>query len=461
LFTAGTTCFLESSALTLTAVQQTFSIYVKAGSGLSHVQVRASSTSNLNTSPVNTIVRLSDGAMSGTTGVAAVTDAGDGWWRIQLTWTPAAGTWYVGLWVWNDASIPSAAGTENYSIWGAQLNLGPTALPYVPTVAAAVYAPAVDWLAAQSVYTLRGEAAATNLMLYSADMGNGAWQVFNTGATKVGAATALGALPMYRVNVGSVGGSFGASSAVYQFTVPVAATTTYTASCIARAVSGTVAVRIGVNISGADIASSDITLTTTPQLLSVTATTTAGGGAGGLSLRAATAGGVVGDIEVGGAQLETGTRASSRILTLATTATRAADTLIEPVATSVAGTMVIDYVPSQAGSQVIAQLDDTTANERHRVMNDGIYDVVDGGVTQASVDGGTPVVGALNRVAVTWQANRFAISLNGGAAIEDFSGTVPTTTRLLLADVANAFIVRQRLISGRAVNISQLQALSA
>jgi hypothetical protein len=123
--------------------------------------------------------------------------------------------------------------------------------------------------------------------------------------------------------------------------------------------------------------------------------------------------------------------------------------------------MVIDYVPSQAGSQVIAQLDDTTANERHRVMNDGIYDVVDGGVTQASVDGGTPVVGALNRVAVTWQANRFAISLNGGAAIEDFSGTVPTTTRLLLADVANAFIVRQRLISGRAVNISQLQALSA
>ena len=140
---------------------------------------------------------------------------------------------------------------------------------------------------------------------------------------------------------------------------------------------------------------------------------------------------------------------------------QAADTLIEIVATSVAGTMVIDYVPRVAGSQVIAQLDDTTANERHRVMNDGIYDVVDGGVTQASVDGGTPTVGALNRVAVTWQANRFAISLNGGAAVEDLSGTVPTTTRLLLASVANASIVRQRLVSGQSVNISQLQALSA
>jgi hypothetical protein len=344
----------------------------------------------------------------------------------------------------------------------AQLNLGPTALPYVPTTTAAVYAPAVDWLSAQSAYGLRSEAAATNLVLYNADMSNAAWDVFGTGATKVGAAAALGAVPMYRVNVGSVGGAFADASAVYQASLTLAATTTYTVSCLARAVSGTVPVRVGFNTSTTEIATADITLTTTPQLIQVTGTTTTSGADRYVAIRAATAGGVVGDIEVGGFQLETGSRASSPILTLGATATRAADALVVPDSgwiSSTQGTLAADYVPSAAGTQLIVELDDATANERHSLTNDGIFTVVDGGASQAAVDGGTPTVAARNKIAASYAVDAFAVALNGGAVVTDTSGTLPTVTRMDV-NALDGHLTRIRYI-GRRLTDGQVQALTA
>jgi hypothetical protein len=267
---------------------------------------------------------------------------------------------------------------------------------------------------------------------------------------------------MYRVNVGSDGGALGGASAVYQLLTSIAGTTTFTASCLARAVSGTVPVRISFYTGADHVGSADITLTTTPQLLPITAATAAGGPhTCSIAIRAATAGGVVGDIEVGGFQLETGSRASSPILTLGATATRAADALVVPGSgwiSSTQGTLAADYVPSAAGTQLIVELDDATANERHSLTNDGIFTVVDGGVSQASVDGGTPTVAARNKIAASYAVDAFAVALNGGAVVTDTSGTLPTVNRMDV-NALNGHLTRIRYI-GRRLSDGQLRALT-
>ena len=377
----------------------------------------------------------------------------------QWTWVEASNTFGASA---GQVGIGLVVGANASTVWfdAAQLNLGPTALAYVPTAASARYAPAVTWDAALGVWGLRSEPAATNLVLWSADMSNAAWQVFGTGATKVAAATSLGALPMYRVNVGSVGGDASAASAVYQNSDSLPTSQVVTVSAIVRAVSGTSAFRLtcthngGVNTAG----SADLLATTTPQLFQFTLTT-GSGAAGNIAIRAATAGGVVGDIEVGGFQLETGSRATSPIPTFAATVTRTVDAPSNSLATATEGTVVVDYIPAAAGSQNVLSLDDGTANERHLITNDGVYAVTDGGAAQASIDGGTPNVGAVNRVAITWAANRFVASLNGGAVVEDTSGTVPTTTRAVMAEGANVLTTRIRA-GARAVPSDRARSLA-
>ena len=136
LFTSGGSVYLRTNAFTLLAAPYTASIYVKFGSGLDHVQLRAGTNVNLAGTSNNVTVRLSDGVVIATDGTTVVTNAGNGWWRIQHTWTATAATWYIGLWAWNSTSIASTAGTENYSIWGAQLETGSTATAYQRVVTA-------------------------------------------------------------------------------------------------------------------------------------------------------------------------------------------------------------------------------------------------------------------------------------------------------------------------------------
>ena len=349
------------------------------------------------------------------------------------------------------ATTPSLVMTLTGAMDRAQLNLGPVALPYVPTTTAARYGPAIDWLSGIGAYGIRSEAARTNLVLWSADMSNAAWLTYGTGATKVSAATALGAVPMYRVNVGSVGGAISDASAIYRSVSSLGGGTQYTVSAIVRSVAGTSAFRLSCVSGSGDVGSADLLATTTPQTFSFSFTPPTAGG-GNVAFRAATAGGVVGDIEVGGFQLELGTEASSPILTFGAAATRAADTLVVLDTGWInqgEGTLAADYVPRVAGTQLIAELDDATANERLSLTNDGIFTVIDGGASQAAVDGGTPTAAALNKVAASYAANAFAVSLNNGAVVTDTSGTLPTVTRMDLSAL-DGHITRMRYSRRRA-----------
>jgi hypothetical protein len=58
--------------------------------------------------------------------------------------------------------------------------------------------------------------------------------------------------------------------------------------------------------------------------------------------------------------------------------------------------------------------------------------IVDGGVEQANINGGTITANTRTRVAVRINENDFAISINGADVVTDTSGTLPTVDRLML-----------------------------
>jgi hypothetical protein len=403
----------------------------------------------------------------------------------QTVSVPVAGAWARVSATFTAVSIGSGASyvairsstTRAIHVWGAQLNLGPTATAYVPTTTAAVYAPAVDWLSAQSAYGLRSEAAATNLFTWSAKKSDASW-VKSAAAATVGvgvhACPISGSLEVLTLSDASASG-------IYQI-VSGSNSTQYTTFVLFRPVAGQV-VRFGLtnqnegalyridyncdtqltsvnaSVGFTGTSHSVVALGSTGWLVfTLTGTTPASGTTGiGQFLRIAFAG----SLPVGHSQLETGSRASSPILTLGAAATRAADALVVPGSgwlSSTQGTLAADYVPSAAGTQLIVELDDATANERHSLTNDGIFTVVDGGASQAAVDGGTPTVAARNKIAASYAVDAFAVALNGGAVVTDTSGTLPTVNRMDV-NALNGHLTRIRYI-GRRLTDGQLRALT-
>lgn len=78
---------------------------------------------------------------------------------------------------------------------------------------------------------------------------------------------------------------------------------------------------------------------------------------------------------------------------------------------------------------------DGTANEAISIYSTGTdpkLKIVDGGVTQADIDGGTVVTGVVSGVSCRVKLNDSAISAGGAAAVTDVSVTLPTVTTMVL-----------------------------
>jgi hypothetical protein len=138
-----------------------------------------------------------------------------------------------------------------------------------------------------------------------------------------------------------------------------------------------------------------------------------------------------------GSKLNVGTEPGDYIPTTDSAVTRNAD-FADLIDAAIAGnirTLLLEFRSPAVGTRGVVSLNDNTANERASIITSGTDPrlvVVDGGVEQANLNGGTITAGTRTRVAVRIGANDFAISTNGGEVVTDTSGTLPTVDRLML-----------------------------
>jgi len=178
-----------------------------------------------------------------------------------------------------------------------------------------------------------------------------------------------------------------------------------------------------------------------------------------------------------GAQLEAGTFATSYVPTVASTVTRAADNAV------ITGANFSSWYNASEGSIVVSgdsirpigsspatrifQFDNGTTANNIRTGGLSTLQVVDGGVTQASI-AATPSIpfdGTVFKFASAFRLDDFA-TVTTGAVVTDTSGTMPTVTQLSLGGSSLA----GGLLNGHLRNITyyttrltdaQLQALAA
>jgi hypothetical protein len=404
----------------------------------------------------------------------SVAAAQNGYWRVSLGGRINTANPFIQIYIANtdtaDGAPPPLYQGDNASgihLYGGQLNRGLVPTAYVPTTTAARYAPPVEHDG--TAWGVRGEPAGTNLALWSADMSNAAWDVVLTAATKVGAATAVGAVPMYRVNVGTHGGTagaFGTASAVFQTGITLAGATTYTVSALVRAVSGTSVFRIGTtDTASTGIGSDNLTATTTAQVFTFTGTTAVGGSfTGNVSIRAGSAGGVVGDIEVGGFQLEAGAIATSPIPTFGAAVTRTIDNIRLPDEMGDEGTVVLEWVPIVAGDASSPVIIGQSASINHGPFTDGSQALSHWNGSAVLTAAGTITAGARNVMALGWSAGGRSINLNGGAVAAD-AGAIGTTDTIRIGATGagnqpSPLRARTLRLSRRRLSDAQLRALT-
>jgi hypothetical protein len=273
----------------------------------------------------------------------------------------------------------------------------------------------------------------TNYLLHSNDFSNAAWLTYLTGS-KVGAGgTGPDGNAAYEIAFGG-----NADGQIYQsFTFPGG---TFQLFFYVRAVSGATSVRAQLYDGGAATISADQAVTDTAWTRIGVTAATGGSGTGSLAIvNNSTAD--AGNVYVASAQLEIGDFPTSWIPTTTIAVTRAADiatmtgTDFSDWYVAATGTFVVEFdvLSIAAGTRGIVSADNNTANERIELYNstaDPKAIIVDGGATQADLDGGTLVANTSAKLGLSYAANDAAACLNGGAVATDVTVTLPTPDRL-------------------------------
>ena len=140
-----------------------------------------------------------------------------------------------------------------------------------------------------------------------------------------------------------------------------------------------------------------------------------------------------------GAQLEAGSFATSYIPTTTGTLARSADVCSITGANftnlwnASEGTMLVNSFTPASGDRTVVSADDNTSNEMIRLrteVTNPFFKVTDGGSELVAIDSGTVVANTAFKLAGAYKLNDFASSINGGVAVTDTTGTVPTVDRM-------------------------------
>jgi len=362
------------------------------------------------------------GGATGTTQSVDFTYSGE-WQRFEFQTTPTgAGTLYYRI------DIPSDTGVvgESVYIYGPQLEEGTTASDFVANttgspkfITGATFGPRVPMILV--------EPSSVNLLPYSEDFSNSAWTKNNVTLTADYGIAPDGTNTSTRIQYS------GSSYILDSFAV-----SDYTVSAFVKGVAGQV-VRFGI---GANVAGgADFTLSGEWQRIEYT-------GSGGTIFFSTFGGNTATDFEIWGAQVETGSVATSYIPTSGSTVTRAADDLV------ISGSAFSSFYNASEGTvyteavgrgyfdfNSVFAISDNTFNEsiyQRTPSNNQVLVVIDGGNVQASLGSSTTPTGTLVRRAASFKLNNFKGSHDGVDTNSDTSGTIPTVDRLYVGASASA-----------------------
>jgi hypothetical protein len=425
---------LDPAAVTCSNGVISISVYVKQGSGTrqAYFLVSDNATGEVRSKRLNPV----DGSLQGTelTGTSSwasastsVVNVGDGWYRLVLTVTKGGGSGVIVRMGMSDSSgnlSYNGDGTSYLLFSGVQINPG-SVQSYVATSGSIYQAPRFDY--DPSTLQPRGlliEGSASNLLKHSQGLFT-SWIQFGTvGALTTGITSPSGDSSAVSLNLNTAGNNgYYTNNTQMGYTNTVGAT--YTFSIWVRATGSTTNLNIRFGDSAVGY-SANIPITTSWQRLQYSYVAVA---ASGPTIASAT-GTATGVVELWGAQLETGSGASSYIPTGASTGSRAADfctmSSIGSWFNEPSGTFVskVTYTALSGDNSGIEISVGTGASSSNRIaIRKGYVDYYSGGSLSAEM---YPTVTSGNvRIATAYSVNDFAMCSNGGTMRTDTTGAVP------------------------------------
>lgn len=388
---------------------------------------------------------------------------------VSITWSGA----YTGTTTSGTTAFTAASGTlTGASTSGSgtvAVRRTPCSSTYLATTSAVRYGLPYEWDTSGALQGILVEPQATNLIPNStAPTAANGWSVSTSAVSASGTAPDGTNTAVLYTDPGTSG--------YYYYTVSVSANTVYTFSFFKKAGTKNSSIVAFYDAVAASFITQNATTTETSvgngwSRVSASVTTPVGC----TSLRIyISRNDVAGTIYVWGVQLETGSVATSPIITYGSTVTRVADNI--SLATSAFPAMTGSYsifaqaeLPSgtNGGYPIFVRMRNAASTEVASLNANTtgvikLYAVSAGAVVADLSSGVTQTSGVTFKVAGSWATNAFIVCANGSAVASDTSGTVPGSFSLVeFVGQYAPYHMKKIMVIPRGMSNAELQAITA